>query len=317
MPGSAPTPPALWLVLNGKSAGEDSVRDAVATVRGEGHAVAVRVTWEDGDAARYVAEALDASAGTIVAGGGDGTLSEVAQALADQQGGADALPALALLPLGTANDFAAAAGIPDEPAGALALALQAPAPAVDLLRIEADGQCHWCANLASGGFGTEVTVETDEGLKSLLGGLAYLVTGIARLGRIEPVELRARGPGFEWQGGLIALGLGNGRQAGGGRELCPEARIDDGLLELTVIPELSGELAATLGTLVKQGQRAALERIAERARLPWVELEGLAGPFTLNLDGEPLQARRFRIECVPGRLRMRLPVDSPLLSQPS
>jgi len=317
MPAADPHPPALWLVLNGKAAGEDAVREAVAALRGQGHAVAVRVTWEDGDAARYVAEALEAGAATLVAGGGDGTLSEVAQALAEQDAGADALPALALLPLGTANDFASAAGIPAEADAALHLALQAPAANVDLLRIEADGRRHWCANLASGGFGTEVTVETDEGLKSLLGGLAYLVTGIAKLGRIEPVEVRVRGPRFAWEGGLIALGLGNGRQAGGGRELCPEARIDDGLLELTVIPELSGELASTLGTLVRDGQRAALERIAVRTRLPWVELEGLAGPFTLNLDGEPLQARRFRVECVPGRLRMRLPPGSPLLSQPS
>lgn len=317
MPAPEPTSPGLWLVLNGKSAGEDPVREAVAALRGQGHAVAVRVTWEDGDAARYVAEALDAGARTIVAAGGDGTLSEVAEALAAQPGDAASLPALALLPLGTANDFATAAGVPDVPDEALALALQAPAVPVDLLRIDTRERVHWCANLASGGFGTEVTVETDEGLKSLLGGLAYLVTGIAKLGRIEPVEVRVHGDGFDWEGGLIALGLGNGRQAGGGRELCPEALVNDGLLELTVIPELSGELAATLGTLVRNGQRAALERSAVRARLPWVELQGLAGPFTLNLDGEPLQAGRFRVDCVPGRLRMHLPPQSPLLAQPS
>ncbi|ADV28334.1 diacylglycerol kinase catalytic region [Pseudoxanthomonas suwonensis 11-1] len=317
MPAPDLSSPGLWLVLNGKSAGEDPVREAVAALRGQGHPVAVRVTWEDGDAARYVAEALEAGARTIVAAGGDGTLSEVAEALAAQPGDAASLPALALLPLGTANDFATAAGIPDVPEEALELALQAPPVPVDLLRIDTGERVHWCANLASGGFGTEVTVETDEGLKSLLGGLAYLVTGIAKLGRIEPVEVRVHGDGFDWEGGLIALGLGNGRQAGGGRELCPEALVNDGLLELTVIPELSGELAATLGTLVRNGQRAALERSAVRARLPWVELQGLAGPFTLNLDGEPLQARRFRVDCVPGRLRMHLPPQSPLLAQPS
>jgi diacylglycerol kinase family enzyme len=35
-------------------------------------------------------------------------------------------------------------------------------------------------------------------------------------------------------------------------------------------------------------------------------------PLTLNLDGEPVQARRFRIECIPGRVRMHLPADCPL-----
>jgi len=305
-----------WLILNGKSTGDEDVRAAVQTLRDEGLRLEVRVTWEAGDAARWVADALAADAGLIYAGGGDGTLSEVAAALAADPRSADALPSLGLVPLGTANDFATAAGLPDEPLEAMRLALVQPARAVDLLRIDADGRECWCANLASGGFGTEVTVETDEGLKKLLGGLAYLVTGIARLGRIEPVQARVEGEGFTWEGGLIALGIGNGRQAGGGQALCPDALIDDGQLDLTVIPELSGELAGTLGTLVKEGQRAALERSAERARLRAVVLEA-ARPMTLNLDGEPVQARRFRIDCVPGRIRMHLPPDSPLLTQPS
>lgn len=305
-----------WLILNGKSTGDEDVRAAVQALRDEGLRLEVRVTWEAGDAARWVADALAADAALIYAGGGDGTLSEVAAALAADPRSADALPSLGLVSLGTANDFATAAGLPDEPLEAMRLALVQPARAVDLLRIDADGRECWCANLASGGFGTEVTVETDEGLKKLLGGLAYLFTGIARLGRIEPVQARVEGEGFTWEGGLIALGIGNGRQAGGGQALCPDALIDDGQLDLTVIPELSGELAGTLGTLVKEGQRAALERSAERARLRAVVLEA-ARPMTLNLDGEPVQARRFRIDCVPGRIRMHLPPDSPLLTQPS
>ena len=306
--------PSIWLVLNGKSAGDDAVREAVATLRDRGLPLQVRVTWEDGDAARWVDDALAAGATTVVAAGGDGTLSEVACALARTDRPAAALPALGVLPLGTANDLAAAAGLPLEPLPALERVVTAAARPIDLLRIEADGREHWCANLASGGFGTQVTVETDEGLKKLLGGLAYLVTGIAKLGRIEPLPVRLHGPGFDWEGGLIALGLGNGRQAGGGQPLCPEAWIDDGLLDLTVIPELSGELLATLGALVKDGQQAAIERSAQRARLPRVELESPGAPITLNLDGEPVEARHFRIECIPARVRMHLHAECPLLS---
>lgn len=316
-----PPPPdaaaSTWLILNGKSAGDDAVREAVTTLRARGLPLQVRVTWEDGDAARWVDDALAAGAATLVAAGGDGTLSEVAAALARSGRPADTLPTLGLLPLGTANDFATAAGLPSAPLEALELVAAEPARPLDLLRIEADGEEHWCANLASGGFGTQVTVETDEGLKRLLGGLAYVLTGIAKLGRIEPLPMRLRGPGFAWEGGMIALGLGNGRQAGGGQPLCPEALADDGLLDVTVIPELSGELMATLGTLVKDGQHAALERSAERARLPWVEVESLQGTMTLNLDGEPVEARRFRVECMPARVRMHLPADCALLSRPA
>ena len=309
-------PPPHWrLILNGKSAGDDDLRAAVQTLRETGIALDVRVTWEDGDAERYVAEAIADGVDTVIAAGGDGTLSEVAATLAHRDATAEALPSLGLVPLGTANDFATAAGIPDGPLAALQLVREVAAAPLDLLRIDADDGTHWCANLASGGFGTEVTVETDEGLKKMLGGLAYLITGIARLGRIDPLQARLRGPDFAWEGDLIALGIGNGRQAGGGQALCPDALVDDGQLDLTIVPDLSGDVAATVGTLIKEGKHAALDRVATRVRLPWVELAS-DEPLTLNLDGEPVASRRFRVDCVAGRVRMHLPLACPLRLKP-
>lgn len=309
------TAPCWRLILNGKSAGDDDLRGAVQTMREAGIALDVRVTWEDGDAERYVAEAIADGVDTVIAAGGDGTLSEVATTLAHRDATADALPSLGLVPLGTANDFATAAGIPDGPLAALQLVREVAAAPLDLLRIDADDGIHWCANLASGGFGTEVTVETDEGLKKMLGGLAYLITGIARLGRIDPLQARLRGPDFAWEGDLIALGIGNGRQAGGGQPLCPDALVDDGQLDLTIVPDLSGDVAATVGTLIKEGKHAALDRVATRIRLPWVELAS-DEPLTLNLDGEPVASRRFRVDCVAGRVRMHLPLACPLRLKP-
>lgn len=305
--------PDWFLILNGKSADDDVVREAVQAMRSGGTALEVRVTWEVGDAARYVAEALERGAGHVIAGGGDGSLNEVAAALAQADGDAGALPALGLLPLGTANDFASAAGFPEDALAALELVRDTPPRAVDLLRLDADGRTHWAANLASGGFGTQVTVETHDGLKKILGGLAYMVTGMAKVARIEPIAARMRGPDFAWEGNFIALGVGNGRQAGGGQALCPDALVDDGLLDVTVVPELSGEVGGTLATLLRAGREAALDQAATRVRLPWLEIEALA-PMVLNLDGEPVESSRFRIECVPGRLRMHLPDGCPLLA---
>lgn len=308
--------PRWRLILNGKSAADDAVRQAVEAARDEGMALDVRVTWEQGDAARHVAEAVGDGVDTVIAGGGDGTLNAVANALLADGGPADALPVLALLPLGTANDFAGAAGLPVDPHAALRLLRDAPVVAVDLLKVEADGQCRWVANLASGGFGTEVTTETHEGLKKLLGGLAYVITGLSRLGRVEPLQARLAGPGFAWQGDFIALGIGNGRQAGGGQALCPDALIDDGVLDLTVVPPLEGELLATFGKAMTDGKVAALDQVALRRTLPWVRIE-TEQPLTLNLDGEPVEARAFHIECVAQRLRMKLPADCPLLGIPA
>ncbi|MEH6418193.1 lipid kinase YegS [Pseudomonas sp. CGJS7] len=307
-------PSARWrLILNGKSAGDEALREAVAGLRERGVRLDVRVTWEGGDAERYVAEAIADGVDTIVAAGGDGTLSEVATTLAHREEPADALPSLGLVPMGTANDFASAATIPVDPAQALALIQRRPPQPIDLIRLQAPDGVHWAANLASGGFGTQVTIETDAGLKKMLGGLAYLVTGIAKLGKIEPIRARLHGEGFQWEGDFIALGIGNGKQAGGGQALCPDALIDDGLLDVTVVPELSGEVGATVGTLLTEGKHAALDRVAARAQLRWVEIES-PSELTLNLDGEPVRSRHFRIDCVAARVRMHLPDACPLLS---
>lgn len=304
------------LILNGKSAGGDDLRAAVAALRGTGLRVDVCVTREVGDVERQVAEAIVDGVDTLVAAGGDGTLNCVAGALAGRDEPADVLPALGLVPMGTANDFAMAARIPVEPGAALQLLRQSPPHPIDLLRIRACGREHWVVNLATGGFGTEVTTHTRESLKSMFGGLAYVVSGLGQLGRIEPQRARLSGPGFEWQGEFIALGVGNGRQAGGGQVLCPDAWIDDGLLDLTIVPPLDGELAETLGIAILEGRAAALERVAMRVQLPWLDVSA-PHPLTLNLDGEPLEARAFHIDCVRGRLRMHLPADCPLRWNPA
>ena len=315
MPTHPNNMPHWRLILNGKAAGDPILREAIQHMRTQGVDLSVRVTWESGDTERVMAEALADRVDTVVAAGGDGTLSGVAAALAQCADDAIRLPSLALVPMGTANDFAVAAGIPEEPGEALALVSRTAAQPIDLLHIDCDGKTHWCANLASGGFGTKVTVETDEGLKKMLGGLAYLITGIAKLGRIDPIQARILGPGFEWQGEFIALGIGNGRQAGAGQVLCPDALIDDGLLDLTIVPQLTGEVAHTIGTLISHGKRSALDRVAVREQLPWVEIQAQV-PLTLNLDGEPRAAQRFLISCVPSRVRMHLPPGCPLLGTP-
>src|SRR5690606_34911897 len=142
--------PRWRLVVNGKSAGDMALRQAVAEVRDAGITASVRVTWEPGDAERYVAEAIADGVDTVVAAGGDGTLSEVATTLAHRDAQARELPALGLVPLGTANDFAVAAGIAVDADQALAIVRDQRARAIDLLRISSGGdRTHWCANLAS------------------------------------------------------------------------------------------------------------------------------------------------------------------------
>lgn len=293
------------LVLHGKQALNETVREAVRRQRELGWELAVRVTWEAGDAYRQVLEALDAGYRQLVAGGGDGTLREVAEALSSSQVDAS----LALMPLGSANDFARAAGIPLEPFEALAL-LDEPAQPVDMG--EMNGQLF--VNMATGGFGSKVTATTSEELKRVLGGGAYLLTGLTRFAEIQSTQGHFRGPGFDWQGEFLALGIGNGRQAGGGQLLCPQATINDGLLDVCIVPA-PADTVGTLGTLLSGGL-LGVEAVSVSARVAWLEVEAPES-IDINLDGEPFSGERLRFEARPGALRLHLPADSPLLLRPA
>ncbi|WLH88818.1 lipid kinase YegS [Pseudomonas sp. FP453] len=293
------TSPKALLILHGKQALNEDVRAAVQARREQGWELAVRVTWEGGDAERLVHEALDAGYTHLIAGGGDGTLRDVAEAMAHAKTDAS----LVLMPLGTANDFARAAGVPLEPAQALAL-LDVPPRAIDLG--QAGGQIF--LNMATGGFGSQVTANTSEDLKKVLGGAAYLFTGLTRFSELKAAYGELEGPGFHWKGDLLALGIGNGRQAGGGHVLCPGAVVDDGLLDISILPAPQ-EVVGTLLTLMSDG---GLDNMFVRARLPWVEIKVADGLY-INLDGEPLKGDDLRFVALPKALRVHLPVGSPLV----
>nr|WP_017479497.1 lipid kinase YegS [Pseudomonas sp. PAMC 26793] len=294
------TPKAL-LILHGKQALNEEVRAAVQGKREQGWELAVRVTWEGGDAQRFVDQALADGYTRLIAGGGDGTLRDVAEAMARAKTEAS----LVLMPLGTANDFARAAGVPLEPEQALDL-LDAPARAIDLG--EVGGQIF--LNMATGGFGSQVTANTSEDLKKVLGGAAYLFTGLSRFSELRAAYGELQGPDFHWRGELLALGIGNGRQAGGGHVLCPDALADDGLLDISILPAPQ-EVVGTLRSLMTDGW--GLDNMFVRARLPWVEIKVAEG-LAINLDGEPLQGDDLLFSALPQALRVHLPADSPLLT---
>jgi lipid kinase YegS len=286
----------------------DDVRAAVRALRDEGHAIEVRVTWEASDATRFAHDAARAGAPLVIAGGGDGTVNEVVTGLLDAAGASTPTSALAILPLGTANDLARSCAIPLDPFAALRLAVSEPSTNVDVGR--ANGRSF--INVATGGFGTQVTVATPNDLKKVLGGAAYFLTGVTHFNSVRPAQARLSGPDLEWQGALLVLGIGNGRQAGGGHQLCPRALINDGLLDVNVLPQLpADELQAALVALLREGFDS-VRRTVVSARVPWLEIT-TDEPLQINLDGEPITGTQFRFEVLPRRLAMKLPAACPLL----
>ncbi|QFT28927.1 Lipid kinase YegS [Labrenzia sp. THAF82] len=286
----------LRLILNGKSAGRSDVRSAVEAVRAMGHEVSVRVTFEAGDFTRLAQEALrdheDQKIDTLVSGGGDGTLHEVVDAVLHSVPEGESPPfAFAVLPLGTANDFARHIRLdPSDITSCLRFAARASAKPMDI------GEVNGCSfvNMATGGFGTQVTAQTDPNLKRVLGGAAYLFTGLNRFSELAACQARIEAEGFEWEGAFLALAIGNGRRAGGGIRLCPRAKLDDGFLDLTILPfPKSGKAIDLLQTLLDRGADDLTHGLIMR-RVRHVQIE-TEKSVQFNLDGEPRNGQSWQI----------------------
>jgi len=296
----------VQLILNGKVPANDALRNAIAQQRAAGHRINVRVTREKGDARRFAAEAGEAD--LLIAAGGDGTLNELVHGLMDLSKAAR--PVLGVVPLGTANDFAVGCGIPPDPEKALALCLKGQVLPIDIGKANE----HWFLNVASVGFGAEVTATTPPELKRLLGPAAYTVMGAILAMNFHHYHGRLTSPDREITGsGPIAI-VGNGRQTGGGVQVAPRARIDDGLLDVLVVRQIP---AMALLTAARELQELSPDgEYISYWQTPWAELYPEES-IPVNLDGEPVRFSSVRYEAVPRAIRLIVPPNCPLLSATS
>ena len=299
---SKPKNKTVHLILNGKVAANEVLRAAVARHRAAGHRLEVRLTWEKGDAQRFVSQAGQAD--LVIAVGGDGTVNEVLHGLMHFP--RIERPTMGIVPLGTANDFAAGCDIPRDPARALALCMKGDSMPVDVGK----ANDHWFINVASSGFGAEITATTSPELKRLLGPAAYTV-----MGAILAINLR------HYQGSLILPDreitgpvaiVGNGRQTGGGIQVAPRACIDDGLLDVLVVRQISP--TALLAAARELQQLPPDGEYISYWQTPWLEVHS-EGTIPVNLDGEPLSFSTVRYEVQPKAIRLIVPPNCPLLSQ--
>ena len=292
------------LIINGKKAGQPDIRQAVYDLRDKGHDLQVRVTWEYGDGLRYVKEAAGSGMDRIIAGGGDGTVNEISHGLAllDQ----DQRPAMGILPLGTANDFATCCTIPTAPLAALQLALEAEPVNVDLVQ----ANDRYFLNVASAGFGAAVTTETPVELKNFLAGGAYTLMGMIKILNFSPYNVRIKAENYDYEGEAVIGAICNGRQAGGGQVLARNALINDGLFDVLIarsfpfnaIEQVHDEVLnpSATGEYITSFKSSWLESYAKE-------------PIPVNLDGEPIHGNTIRYEVLPAIIRLAVPEDCPCI----
>ncbi|TMV49682.1 diacylglycerol kinase [Paenibacillus mesophilus] len=184
-------------------------------------------TIGEGDATVAAAEAVERGFDVIIAAGGDGTLYEVINGMAEQKN----RPPLGILPVGTTNDFARALGIPKHWEFAVDLILQQHTRVIDVGKVNQ----RYFINIAGGGSMTELTYEVPSKLKTMIGQLAYYMKGLEKLPRLRPIELCFRSKEMYVQEEVMMFLICNSNSVGGFEKLAPDASLSDGLLDVFIL----------------------------------------------------------------------------------
>ncbi|HHW14625.1 MAG TPA: diacylglycerol kinase family lipid kinase [Firmicutes bacterium] len=233
-----------------------------------------------GDATEVARRAASEGFDAVVAAGGDGTLSEVVNGLV----GTGRL--LGILPMGSGNDFALAAGIGPGPFAAAQL-LASPVPRlVDLGRV--DGR--YFINVASAGMDAEIARLMNEDLRYLRGTTAYLAATIATLFRFRPAPVRLELDGVVHELEAVLVAVANGQYYGGGMNITPRAVLDDGLLDVCAVGALGRLEFLRAFPSVFRGEHLSHPKISTfRARRVVLYPAG-ERPLLVQADGEIIGA---------------------------
>jgi YegS/Rv2252/BmrU family lipid kinase len=256
----------------------------------------VRTTEAAGDAHRFAREARDAGVGLVVAWGGDGTINEAACALVQSD-----IP-LGIIPAGSGNGLACDLGLPFDPTAALRIAATGTNFRMDAGRV----QQSIFFNIA--GIGVDAIISArfaERGLRKR-GPLGYLQLGVAELMRYRAQSYSFSIDDEHLEHRAMLIAIANGRQYGNRVQIAPGARLDDGLLELVIVEQLSTlSIALRLPSLfrgtLKPGRGVTMRAVREMT----VRAEA-AIPF--HVDGEPrLGEPELTVSTIPGALVVRVP----------
>jgi diacylglycerol kinase (ATP) len=241
-----------------------------------GYEASCHATTCEGDATEAARVAVDRRYDLVIAAGGDGTINEVVNGLAEQE----YRPKLGIIPTGTTNDFARALHIPRDVVAATEIIVQGDTIPVDIGRINDK----YFINIAGGGRLTELTYEVPSKLKTMIGQLAYYLKGIEMLPSIRSTEVSIEYDGklFEGEAMLFLVGLTN--SVGGFEKLAPDSSINDGLFSLLILKKTNLADFIRIATLAIRGEHVNDPHViytqANRIKVHSNE------KVQLNLDGE-------------------------------
>jgi diacylglycerol kinase (ATP) len=281
------------LVVNPTSGkGRSAAAAQVATVglTAAGHAVERLVGVDGADAERLCRKAVASGVDALVAVGGDGMAHLALQACAGTAA------ALGIVPTGTGNDLATALGLPmEDPAASTALLAAGTVREVDAVRC---GKAWWACVLGSG-FDAAVNDRANR-MRWPRGRRRYDLAILAELRSYRPVHFVLDVDGLRTEVDAMLVAVGNAPSYGGGMKVCPDAQLDDGLLDVVVVGPLTRRRFLRLFPRVFAGTHVSDSSVTV-LRGREVRLDG---PATAYADGEPMGSLPLTSTVVPGALRV-------------
>lgn len=201
-------------------------------------------TPEEGCATRAAKQAGERGFDLVIAAGGDGTIFEVVNGLADLQ----KRPMLGIIPAGTTNDFARALEISRDIEQAMDVICSGHHEPIDIGRMNNK----YFTNIAAAGTLTELTYEVPAKLKTMVGQMAYYIKGIEKLPQVKPTAVRIEYDGKLFEGEIMMFLVANTNSVGGFEKLAPSASLQDGMFDFLVVKKTSFPEFVHLASRVKR-----------------------------------------------------------------
>ena len=246
---------------------------------------------------------VDQNHRVLLALGGDGTF----QALVNGVYGSDVT--IGILPAGGGNDFATALGLPSDPVSAAQVIFKGKPRSVDLVRVRtADGRTRLYAGGGGIGLDAEAARLASGPYRRLPGRLRYVASALRALSRHTPLGVRLEFPGTDLQpveAVSLLAGVLNTPTYGAGVRLAPDARIDDGLLQVVLLENLSKlDVLRLLPRLMGSGEVSTSKIRRWEVRSVRISADR---PCLFHGDGEIFGPARVEIEVVPNAVRVLAP----------
>lgn len=234
---------------------------------------------------------IDKSYRYVLIAGGDGTVDSVVNVMKNNNIN---LP-IAIIPTGTANDFAKYIGMPQDVEEACTQILKSKIKKVDIGKMNDK----YFLNVASTGLFTDVSQKTDMNLKNTIGKLAYYVKGLEQLPNFRKLKIKVTSDKDCFDGYMYLMLIFNGQTAGN-LKFAYKAKIDDGLLDVIIIK--AGIMKNILNIFIKMLKNEYLEENVEGIvyfKTNRLEVECFEGIVT-DIDGEKGPDFPLLIKCEKG-----------------